>query len=144
MEVSVKDIRDVYVLLNGAKLTKMGAKAQVKLVKIVRRMKGVVAPYEEYVKDAAEKLKGDNHAEMEALFNEWKEKGTLDKDNQDKMKAYWKEFNQKLDESLQDEFEKQHEVEFEKLTEDEFEQLIASNEFTVNQIIEIEDLIKTV
>ena len=142
MEVSVKDIRDVYVLLNGAKLTKMGAKAQVKLVKIVRRMKGVVAPYEEYVKDAAEKLKGDNHAEMEALFNEWKEKGTLDKDNQDKMKAYWKEFNQKLDESLQDEFEKQHEVEFEKLTEDEFEQLIASNEFTVNQIIAIEDLIK--
>lgn len=142
MEVSVKDIRDVYVLLNGAKLTKMGAKAQVKLVKIVRRMKGVVAPYEEYVKDAAEKLKGDNHAEMEALFNEWKEKGTLDKDNQNKVVAYYKEFNQKLDESLQDEFEKQHEVDFEKLTEDEFEQLIASNEFTVNQIIAIEDLIK--
>ena len=142
MEVSVKDIRDVYVLLNGAKLTKMGAKAQVKLVKIVRRMKSIVAPYEEYVKDAAEKLKGDNHAEMEALVNEWKDKGSLDKDNQDKMKAYWKEFNQKLDESLQDEFEKLHEVEFEKLTEDEFEQLITSNEFTVNQIIAIEDLIK--
>ena len=142
MEVSVKDIRDVYVLLNGAKLTKMGAHTQVKLVKIVRKLKGIVVPYEEYVKDAAEKLKGDNHDEMEALLNEWKDKGSLDKDNQDKMKAYWKEFNQKLDESLQDEFEKLHEVEFEKLTEDEFEQLIASNEFTVNQIIAIEDLIK--
>ena len=142
MEVSVKDIRDVYVLLDGAKLSKMGAKEQIKLVKIVRKLKGIVVPYEGYVKDAAEKLKGDNHAEMEALLNEWKDKGSLDKDNQDKMKAYWKEFNQKLDESLQDEFEKLHEVEFEKLTEDECMRLIASNEFTVNQIIAIEDLIK--
>lgn len=142
MEVSVKDIRDVYVLLNGAKLTKMGAKAQVKLVKIVRKLKGIVGPYEGYVKDAAEKLKGDNHAEMEALVNEWKDKGSLDKDNQNKVVAYYKEYNQKLDESLQDEFEKLHEVELDKLTEEEFEQLIASNEFTVNQIIAIEDLIK--
>ena len=142
MEVSVKDIRDVYLLLNGAKLTKMGAKAQVKLVKIVRKLKGIVAPYEECVKDAAEKLKGDNHAEMESLVNEWKDKGTLDKDNQDKVVAYYKEYNQKLDESLQDEFEELHEVDFEKLTEDEYEQLLESNKWSVNKIIEIEDLIK--
>lgn len=142
MELSVKDIIDVYPLLDAASTTKMSGKAQVKLVKIVRKLKGIVAPYKEYVKDAAEKLKGDNHAEMEALVNEWKDKGTLDKDNQDKVVAYYKEYNQKLDESLQDEFEELHEVDFEKLTEDEYEQLLESNKWSVNQIIAIEDLIK--
>lgn len=142
MELSVKDIIGAYSLLDSAKMGKLSGKAQIKLVKIVRKLKGIVSPYKEYVKDAAEKLKGDNHAEMEALVKEWNDKGSLDKDNQDKMKAYWKEFNQKLDESLKDEFEKSHQIEFEKLSEEEFEQLIASNEFSVNQIIAIEDLIK--
>lgn len=144
MELSVKNTREAYLLLNGAKLSKMGAKAQVKVVKIVRRLKSIIAPYEEFVKDAADKLKGDNHAEIEALANEWKEKGSLDKESQEKVVSYYKDYNEKLDESLQDEFEKLHKVEFDKLTEEEFEQLIASNEFTVNQIIAIEDLIKTV
>ena len=145
MELSVKDIIDVYILLNDAKLTKMGTKAQVKLVKIVRKLKGIVAPYEGYVKDAAEKLKGDNHDEYSKKLNELKEQGVdckLSKEQRIQVLEYFNEYNGKLDESLKDEFEKSHDVEFEKLSEEEFEQLLESNKWNVNQIIAIEDLIK--
>lgn len=146
MELSVKDIIGVYPLLDAASTTKMSGKAQVKLVKIVRKLKGIVSPYEGYVKDAAEKLKGENHDEYSKKLNEWKEQGAdckLTKEERNQVLEYFNEYNSKLDESLKDEFEKQHEVDFDKLTEDEFEQLLESNKWNVNQIITIEDLIKT-
>lgn len=147
MKLAVKDVIGVYGSLDAAHMGKMSGKAQVKLVKIVRKLKGLVTPFVEAEKDAREKLKGEDHAKMEEMAKKWNEEGrdcTLTVEDRKKVLAYFDEYKKNVDESLKDELEKEYDVELEKLTEEEFECLLESNEFTVNQIIAIEDLIKTV
>lgn len=146
MELSVKDIIGAYPLLDAAKMGELSGKAQIKLVKIVRKLKDIVKPYEGYVKDAADKLKGEKHDEYAKMLEEWKAQGQdckLTKKERMQVLEYFNGYNSKLDESLRDEFEKSHQIEFDKLSEEEFEQLLEGNAWSANQIITIEDLIKT-
>lgn len=144
MKLSVKKIGNVYRLLNEAKIAKMESKDQIKLVRIVRKLKGVMAPFDDFVKDAEEKLKGENHDEMERKWQQWQREGdktTLSEEERSTVAEYKTEYNKKLNDCLLEEFVREHEVEFEKIDEAAFEKLIASNDWPVYGIILVEELI---
>lgn len=144
MELSVKKIGNVYRLLNEAKMGKMESKDQIKLVRIVRKLKGVMAPFDDFVKDAQEKLKGENHDEVVRKWQQWQREGeetTLSEEERSTVAEYMTEYNKKLNECLKEEFEREHEVEFEKIDEAAFEKLIASNDWPVYEIVLVEELI---
>lgn len=145
MKLVVKDVVDVYVRLDAANMGKMSGKAQIKLVKIVRKLKGLVTPFFEAEKDAREKLKGEDHAKMEEMMKKWGEEGrdcTLTVEDRRKVLAYFDEYKKNVDESLKDEWEKEHEVELEKLTEEEFERLLERNEWNASTVSAIMDIVK--
>lgn len=145
MKLVVKDVLGVYGRLDEAKMEKMSGKAQVKLVKILRKLKGLITPFVEAEKDAREKLKGEDHAKMEEMAKKWNEEGrncTLTVEDRRKVLAYFDEYKKNVDESLKDEWEKEHEVELEKLTEEEFECLLESNEWNASTVSAIMDIVK--
>lgn len=145
MKLAVKDVVDVYERLDAANMGKMSGKAQVKLVKIVRKLKGLATPFVEAEKDAREKLKGEDHAKMEEMAKKWNEEGrdcTLTVEDRKKVLSYFNEYKKNVDESLQDEWEKEYEVELEKLTEEEFECLLESNEWNASTVSAIMDIVK--
>lgn len=140
MKLTVKDLNPVYGAINEAKMGKMEAKDQVKFVKIARKLKQVIAPYQEFVKDAQEKFKGEKHDEYAKILQET-DKEKYSHAEMVAASEYAKEYSEKLNECLKEEFEKEHDVEFEKLSEAAFEKLMESNEWTVSVAMQVQDIV---
>lgn len=144
MELSVKNVITVYNALKEAKMSKMESADQIKLVKIFHKLKGIVVPYQDFVKDAQEKLKGENHEDIISKAQKWQQEGDncdLSHEERVEINTYLMDYQKRQDECLKEEFEKLHEIEFDKLNEDSFGKLVASNDWTVGIVIDIQDLI---
>ena len=62
--MQTKQVIEAYALINKSKLTKMEDADKFTVIKAIRALKPIYTAYEEYIKDAQEKLKGENHDEM--------------------------------------------------------------------------------
>ena len=133
---------EVYNTLNGAKLTKMEDNDKFLVIKAMRQLKPIATAYEDFVKDAREKLKGEEFDDMQKKAQKWQEEGektTLTVEERIKVNTYLTGYANKVNECAKEEAEKENELSYEKLTEDAFGKLIASNDFDVKTIMLLND-----
>ena len=141
--LTTNTVLSVYKLLNDSKLTKMEDKDKFIVIKAVRKLKPIAADFEDFKKDVQEKLKGENFEEMQKKALQWNEEGdktTLTEDERKEVNMFFYEFNKNMKECLKEETEKKHELEYEKLSEDAFGKFISSNDFKVDDIIKIQEV----
>jgi len=151
-KITTEKVLNAYRIISGAKYTKMDDADKIKVWKIARALKPVADKFEDDSKDAADKMKpSEDFADNLQKAQEF-ERITKDKDfDASKLpmgvaeyNGFIKEFqnyNRLVGEAVKEFADKEVEIEFEPLSEDAFGKLMASNEWTMEQTVEIGMLI---
>lgn len=130
------DVVNAFAALNGAKLAKMEDKEKFTLIKAMKVLKPIKNAYEDFVKDAREKLKGENHEEMLKRVEEWRTKHNDTKPadfTTDELKelneinTYFNDYNKKVEECVKEEADKEVTLEYTRMSEEAFGHLLTSN-----------------
>lgn len=122
----------VYRMLNNAKLTKMEDNEKFLVIRLMKELKPIANSYDEFIKDAAEKLKPEGIDEINAKMQEGKELSKEEKEVFDK-------FNRDVTECVQKELKKEHEINAELLSEEAMKHFMSSNDFSVAEIMALYD-----
>lgn len=131
------DVVNAFSALNGAKLAKMEDKEKFTLIKAMKALKPIKNEYEDFVKDAREKLKGDNHEDMLKRVEEWRTKHNDTKPADftaaelkelNEINTYFNDYNKKVEECVKEEADKEVSPEYVRLSEDAFGRLLTSND----------------
>lgn len=149
--LKTEKILSAYRVISTAKYSKLDDADKVKVWKIAKAMKPVATQFDEDSKDAAEKLKPtDDFGERLQKAQEYER---MLQANEDMSKspmgaaeynAFLKEFqdyNKLVSDAVKEFADKEVELVFEGISEDAFGKLMASNEWTMEQVIEIGTLI---
>lgn len=142
--MKTETIVTAYREINNAKLSKMDDKDKFLMIKVMKSMKPVAAAFEDFVKDAQEKLKDEKFEAMQKDAQEWREKGekcTFSKEKKIALDRYFADYSQKVTDCVKEELEKENELTFDRLSEDAFGKFIASNDFDVKTIMALEDIL---
>lgn len=134
-----------YNALVGSKLTKMEGEGKIKVVKAIKAMKPIATEFEDFRKDALERLKPEGYDEMVKKAEKWQKEGentTLTTTERAELNKYFSDYQMEVDKCLKEEIEKEHELEFEKLSDEEFEKFADSNDFTAGQFIELMNVLQ--
>lgn len=118
-----------YDTLAGAKLGKMKDGDKFAAVKIMRALKSTASDYRDYLKDASDKLKPEGFDELQGRELTAEEQKVATKYQQDVSRC------------LSDELAKEIELDFTPLSEEGLKSLIDSNDFTLGQIMTLQDVI---
>lgn len=152
MKKSVKtsEILKVYNIIGSAKYGKMTDDDKVKVWKIARKLKPVATKFEEASKDAAEKMKpeGDFDSKLQKAqeYERLRGKGepTIDvmttADYNEFLKVF-KDYQKLIDKAIGDLADKEVKVEFEPINEEAFGKLMASNDWTMEQVATLGEFI---
>lgn len=149
--IKTEKVLSAYRVLSTAKYTKMDDADKIKVWKIARALRPVATKFEDDSKDAAEKFKPEGFDENLRKAQEF-ERVTKDADaDASKLEMGAAEYNEFIKElqkynklvgdAIKEYAEKEVEVEFDALSEDAFGKLMASNEWTMEQTLEIGMLI---
>lgn len=149
--IKTEKVLSAYRVLSTAKYTKMDDADKIKVWKIARALKPVATKFEDDSKDAAEKFKPEGFDENLRKAQEF-ERVTKDADadasklemGASEYNAFIKElqkYNKLVGDAVKEYAEKEVDVEFDALSEDAFGKLMASNEWTMEQTLEIGMLI---
>lgn len=134
-----------YNLLKGASLGKMESKDKFAVIKSIKELKTIAEDFETFRTDAAEKLRGEEHDEMQQKAFEWRDKGdkcTLTDDEKRAVNAYFDRYGKELSDCINEEAEKEHELDIRTITEAAFGALMDANEsWTAEQIMRLEELL---
>ena len=145
MKTSV--VLDAFNVLNTAKYTKLDDADKIKVWKIARAMKPIATKFEEDNKDAAEKMKPEGFDEK--LQNAQEYERVVKNPNEDasnlkmgaaeyeKFISELKSYNKLVGDAVKEYAEKECEISFEPLSEDAFGKLMASNEWTMEQVMQL-------
>lgn len=123
-----------YRLINNAKLTKMEDAEKFALIKAARKLKKTATDFEDALKDTQERLKPEG---FDAIAGKMQARQDLTPEESAKVGKY----NTDVTACLKDELDREVELEFEPLSEDALERFIASNDFSVAEIMAISDVI---
>ena len=152
VKLATEVILAAYSILKGANYQKMGDDDKIKLWKIARALKPVATQFEDDNKDAAEKLKPEGFDEKLQNAQEY-ERVTKDPnadtsnlkmgaaEHNEFINGEWKKFNQLMAKAVDEFAKKEVKLEFEPLSEDAFAKLMASNDWKVEQVMTVADLI---
>ena len=144
------EITNIYAVLNEAKLTKMEDADKFKVIKALRAIKPVAKGYEDFVEEAKNKLKADDHDKMTEKAQDWnkdnqgKKVGELTQEEIDELNAinkYFSDYNSRVENCVKEEAEKEVELTFDKLSEEAFSKLVASNDWTCGQTMALSDAV---
>ena len=149
--IKTEKVLAAYNILNAAKYTKLDDADKVKVWKIARTLKPIATKFDEDSKDAAEKMKPEGFGDNLAKAQEY-ERVTKDADadtsklqmgasEYSKFIEELKKYNKLVSDAVREFADKEVEVEFELLSEEAFGRLMASNEWTMEQTVEIGMLI---
>lgn len=133
-----------YNTLTGSKLTKMSGEGKIKVVKIIKAMKPIATDYEDFRKDALERLKPEGFDAMAEKAQQWQKEGdktTLTATERAEINQFFADYQTDVDKCLNDEVNKEHELELTKLTAEEFTSLCDGNDWTAGQMLELMDII---
>lgn len=149
--IKKKKVLAAFNLLNVAKLSEMEDADKIKVFHILRALKPVATKYDEFYKDAVEKLKPEGYDEKILKWNECREKiqlgvkmEKLPMDGDDFVDMTYhviNPFNKALNDATDKEAETEVEVEFEPISERAFMKLIKANDWNVGQIDELNELV---
>lgn len=147
--MKTKQVVEVYDTLNSAKLSKMDDKDKFLVIKAMRQLKPISVSYEDAIKDAQEKLKDDNFEEMQNRAKEWEEKhgkqslrqnlSVEDVKEFNEINKYFEDYQSKVGGYSEEEGGKDNELTYEKISEEAFGKFIASNDFDVKTIMNLQD-----
>lgn len=136
-----------YNVLSTAKYCKLEDADKIKVWKIARALKPIATKFEEDNKDAAEKLKPEGFDEKLQNAQEY-ERVTRDSQNDasklkmgaaeyEKFISELKSYNKLVGDAVKEYAEKECEISFEPLSEDAFGKLMASNDWTMEQVVQL-------
>lgn len=123
-----------YKILNNAKLGKMKDGDKFHLVKIMRELKPVNNGYDECIRDTAERLKPEG---IEEIQNKIQTQAKMDSEEL----KIWNKFNSDVNRCMEEELQREVEFGFKPLSEEGFEGLIGSNDFTIGEIMALQEVI---
>jgi hypothetical protein len=136
------DIKNAYNLINTAKLTKLSSTDKFKVIKAIRVLKQIATDFEEFQKDAMERLKGEEHDDIVAKATQWKSEGentTLTTAERIRVNTYLLKYQKDVDQCISDEANKDNELTYDRLSEEALGQFLDSNDFAVSDILLIQD-----
>lgn len=139
------EIVKAYRIINEAKLTKMEDADKYKVIKAIRAMKPIATSFEDFTKDAQERLKGEEFANMQKKAEQWQKEGektTLTMDERIAINRFFTDYNKRVEECVKDEAEKEVSPEYGRLSEEAFSKLIGSNDWSVKEILAVMDALK--
>lgn len=151
-KIKTGKVLDAYRIISGAKYTKMDDADKIKVWKIARALKPVADKFEDDSKDAAEKMQpSEDFADNLQKAQEF-ERMTNKKDfdasklpmgaaEYNKFIRELQDYNRLVADAVREFADKEVEIEFEPLSEESFGKLMASNEWTMEQTVEIGMLI---
>lgn len=136
----------IYNLLKGAKLGQMASADKFNVLKTSKALKGISEAFEDFRTDASERLKGDEHDEIQRMAGQWQSEGDkcgLSDDEKKKVNAYYAKYGKDLNDCLNEEAQKVNEdVDVRTITEDGFGKLAEANDtWTVEQLLKLEELL---
>lgn len=138
-EVIVK----AYSKINASKITKMEDADKFKVIKMAKAMKPIATAYEDFVKDAQEKLKDEKFDEVQKKAQQWQQEGentTLTIEERKGINEYLNAYYNKVNECVKEENAKEHELTYDRLTEEAFGKFVASNDFEVSEMVMMEEV----
>lgn len=149
--IKTEKVLSAFRVLNTAKYSKMTDEDKIKVWKIARALKPVADKFDEDSKDAAEKFKPtEDFGERLQKAQEFERMRNAGEDMVDapmgaaEYGEFLKEFqkyNKLVSDAVKEFAEKEVEVEFDTITEESFGKLMSSNDWTVEQAMEIGALV---
>jgi hypothetical protein len=137
-------IKAAYEVLKDSKLTKMDSLDKFKVVKILRDLKVISLAFDDFAKDLQEKLKGEDHEKYVSEAQQWQREGdktTLSLEERALINQYLNKYNKDCRDGIYEEEQKEHELTFEKISEDAFTKFVDSNDFSVGQLLSLQEVI---
>ena len=150
VNLKTSEVLNAFNVLNAANYKQLDDADKIKLWKIARVMKPIAKQFEDDTRDASEKFKPDGIDGQLEKAREYEAKlkaGNTDKlpMTQEEYEAFihgpWAKFSQLVNKAVKDFGEKDVEMEFEPLTEEAFGKLMASNDWTIERVMTLGDLI---
>ena len=156
MKKSIKTsaILAAYNVLNTAKYGSLDDKDKIKVWKIARALKPVATKFEEDTKDAAEKMKPEMEGGFDEMLQKAQEfermrtdpkadmkKAPMGAAEYDKFVKEFTKYNKLVTDAVKEFGEKVVKVEFEPLNEDSFGKLMDSNDWTMEQVVSLAEII---
>lgn len=144
--IKTEKVLKVYQILNTTKYGKLDDADKVKVWKIARKLKPVATKFDEDSKDAAEKLKPYEGFEDDLQKAQEYERlkgvnAKMDIDEYQKFITAFKAYQELVGKAVKEYADVEVEVEFDTISEDAFSKLMASNEWTLDQAVEIGEFI---
>ena len=149
VKITTEKALTVFNVLKGAAYQKLSDEDKVKVWKAYRALKPIATKFKEDNKDAAEKLKPEGmEATLEKAkeYEQKKQKGDTDlpmteQEYREFINGDWAKFNQLLSKAVKEFADTEVEVEFEPINEDGFSKLMASNNWTMEQVLIVSEFI---
>lgn len=141
--IKVNDVKNLYNILKNAKYSKLDDTDKIKVWKITRVLKPIVDKYNEDIKDATESLipyDGFITDYQKAQVYEKTKEGMTEEEYR-KFLIEWANYNKLINTTAKDLSEKEVELEFEHLDEQGFSKLMSSNDWTMEQVMQLEIII---
>ena len=152
--IKTSEILAAYNVLNAAKYGSMEDADKIKVWKITRALKPIATKFDEDSKDAAEKMKPKYEGGFDETLQKAQEYERMIRDTKVDAKKLpmgaaeynafiekFKEYNKLVGKAVEDFANKEVTINIEPISEDAFGKLMASNEWTVEQAMEIGTLI---
>lgn len=121
-----------YRILSAAKLTKMAAKDKFLVIRAMREIKNIAINYEDFLKDAAKKLRPDDFESIEVKPH---------KDLSFDERTILEKYNSDVTECVRTELAKECVFAYDRLSEVAMESLIDSNDWSVSEIMILSDIL---
>lgn len=121
-------------ILNNAKLGKMKDGDKFLIVRMMKQLRPIATSYDDFLKDAGERLRTEGVEEVQAKVQSG-EKLTQEEQN------LWNRYNSNVAKCVQEELQRENEFDFQPLSEEGFKGLIASNDFSVAEIMVLDEVI---
>lgn len=137
------EVLAIYEIVKSAKLTKMDDADKFKVIKALKEMKPVAVDFDEFKKEALEKLKGEEHDDMVSKAQKWQNEGentALTAEERINLNRYFQSYNTSVMECVREEAEKDIELNVGKLTDEAFEKMVASNDWSAEQALAVYEL----
>ena len=150
-KIETSKVVSAYNVLSTAKYGKLDDADKIKVWKIARALKPVATKFEEDNKDAAEKFKPDGFDEKLQNAQEYERVSKTPNEDASNIKigaaeyekfiSELKSYNKLVSDAVKEYAENECEISFEPLSEDAFGKLMASNEWTMEQVTTLGSLI---
>jgi formate-dependent phosphoribosylglycinamide formyltransferase (GAR transformylase) len=140
----VADIKAAYEVIASAKLTKMNDEDKFLVIKATRAIKPIALDFDEFRRDAEERLKEDGHEEIIAKYRQWYKEGentSLTLEEREEVNRRLTEYRSRVEKCLSEELSREVTPEYKRLGEEAFEKFVASNDYDVKTIILLQDIL---